>query len=677
MSIKRFHSTPHHVHRLPGLVRRDAFAHLGRSSVAQFEVENSRHNEFFSSISEAQKSLTNELRARDDHDDTSLPVLYGYWIYYDSWSVGDDFVRHCRRTIAGGAEQLLLDENALGRNRAYLDIGDWGVDVSHRFIGWSTDTVGDEAYRIFIKDIESGDVVDRAPGFCDAQFEWGASGADLYYARLDDDGRVSAVYRHLIGEDWYEDTLVYEEADEAFATGVIKSRCLRWLMVESGGFDANEIRLVDLTVDPLRTRLVKPRTEGFEYYIDIFDDRLVIVANTDEEFALFRTSVDRIEFECWHKLSLSDDEWLLESAEAFGQHYVVSQRLGAALRLRAFDYHDKEVASLRPQHSFESIRTGDNHGLRTPNLRIDKTTAIDPERTLLWDLKTGQTRLLWEEDAGDDYDAAQYGCRQVFVRSHDSALVPVSVLWRRDRLKVGGNPCLLNVYGAYEDVLDLDFDSDQLSLLNRGVIIANAHVRGGGERGRQWYERGRRRYKINGVIDFVAAARGLMDMGIVRRDGLVAQTDSAGGVIVAAALNEEPQLFAGVVVDVPFVDMIGSLVDEDLPTTIADREEFGDPAELSELRALARISPFDNVRASHMPPVLINTGVADERVPVREPLKWAQRLRQRCNVNVLIHVDTQSGHHGSMGRYQQIHSLAQQQAFVLHCMGIGGRATKS
>lgn len=670
MSVNWFRSRADHIHRLSGLVRRDAFAHLGRSSVARFEVENVRYNEFFNTVSGTQKALTAELRARDSHDDSSLPALSGYWIYYDSWSAGDDFVRHCRRTIAGGEEQLLLDENALGRNRAYLDIGDWGVDVSHRFIGWSTDTVGDEAYRIFLKDILTGDVIDSSPAFCDAQFEWGGSGGDLYYARLDDDGRVSAVYRHVIGEDWYTDDLVYEEPDEAFATGVIKSRCQRWLQIESGGFDANEVRLIDLSLDPLRSWLIKPRCDGFEYYIDIFDLRMIILANTGAEFSLFRASADRFQFEHWRKLNLNNDEWLLESAEAFAQHYVVSQRLGAGLRLRAFDYYDHEVASLRPQHSFESIRTGENHSLRTPHLRVDKTTAIDPEQTVLWNLTTTETRLLWEEDAGVDYDADLYCAKQVFVRSHDSALVPVSLLWRRDHLRVGGNPCLLNVYGAYEDVLDLDFDSDRLGLLNRGVIVANAHVRGGGERGRQWYERGRKQHKINGVNDFVCAARALTDMGIARRHCLVAQSDSAGAIIVAAALTEEAHLFAGVVLDVPFVDMIGSLVDEDLPTTIADRDEFGDPTEKDELRALVRISPFDNIRAGCMPPVLINTGVADERVPVREPLKWAQRLRERCNANVLIHVDTQSGHHGSMGRFQQIHSLAQQQAFVLHCFGI-------
>jgi len=655
---------------LSGLVRRDAFAGIDRNSLALIDRENRRVEAMHRSHSSAQSLLYQELCVRSENDGSSLPLVNGRWLYYDRWQVGDDYVRHCRRSIAGGPEQLLLDENAVGRGRSYFDPGDWGLDSAHERLAWSVDTTGDEYYRIFVKDIISGDVLDVSPEFCDSCFEWGYAD-DIYYARLDDDGRVSSIHRHLVGTNWNNDESLFAEADEAFSVGVSKSRCHRWLMIESGGFDATETRLIDLQDHrrgAARLHLVKKRASGLEYYLDVCGERLVAIANTGSEFELYRGSTKRLSHENWSRIGQAESDWFIESADAFSSLYVLSERLGAQTRLRVFSYADALIASLMPDRPFETIGLAENIRPETRKLRIDKVDAVHPEQTLCWDVDSNRITELWDEDIGEDYDPVDYGCRRVFVRSHDGTPIAISLVWKRSQTQAGGNPCVVQVYGAYEDVCDLDFDADRLGLLKAGVVFATVHVRGGGEGGREWYEQGRRDKKINGVTDFVIAARGLFDMAIVRPAGLVVQAESAGALIAAAALNEEPELFAGAVLEVPFVDMLGSLADEGLPTTIADREEFGDPEMEANMRYIARLSPFDNISSQTLPPVLLSGGLSDERVPVREPLKWAQRVRQCSETAVYVAIDTESGHHGPMGRRREMRALARTQAFILDCL---------
>jgi len=660
------------VYALAGLVRRDAFTGIDRNSQTLIDRENRRVEAMHSSHSGAQTLLYQELCGRNENAGSSLPLVNKHWLYYDRWQAGDDYVRHCRRSIAGGSEQLLLDENAIARGRSYFDPGDWGLDSAQERLAWSVDTTGDEYYRIFVKDVISGDVVDVSPEFCDSCFEWG-SADDLYYARLDDDGRVSSIHRHLLGTNWASDETLFAETDDAFSVGVSKSRCHRWLLIESGGFDATETRLIDLRDTRRggkRLHLVRKRTSGLEYYLDVCGERLVAIANTGSEFELYRGSTARLSHEDWVRVGRDEPDWFIESADAFSSFYVLSERLGAQTRLRVFDYADVLIASLMPDRTFETISLAENIRPETRKLRVDKVDAVRPEQTLCWDIDANRVTELWDEDIGEEYDPDDYGCRRVFVRSHDGTPVAISLVWKRNQTQAGGNPCVVQVYGAYEDVCDLEFDADRLGLLKAGVIFATVHVRGGGEGGREWYEQGRRDRKINGVTDFVVAARGLFDMALVQPGGLVLQAESAGALIAAAALNEEPALFSGAVLDVPFVDMVGSLSDEDLPTTIADREEFGDPTIEASMRYIARLSPFDNISSKTLPPVLLSGGLSDERVHVREPLKWAQRVRQRSETSVYVAIDTESGHHGPMGRRREMSQLARTHAFILDCLSL-------
>ncbi len=628
--------------------------------------------------------LVHALKERDGGADSSLPVEYRGWLYFDRWARGDDHVQHCR-VPAGEADpstsdrvQLLFDENALSRHRAHFEIGDWGISPCGNLVAWTADLTGDELCRLFVKDVQTGDMVDVSPPVCDAGFEWcETDSAQILYVVIDDDGRATTVKRHRVGDrDWSGDSVVYSELDEAWSVGVFKSRCERTLFVQSDCFDSNETWYLPSNRPDDALKLISAREDDVEYHVERQADHFVIMASIGEgaEFAIYECPIDDSSRDAWACVDRPDPGTTIETVEAFANYRLVTRRRGARVRVEIQSRTGDRTGSgyVDPEHPMGSVTLDENPDFAAEKFRFSFTSPVDGERTIEIDPRTRERKTLWEENPGEGYDASRYGATRIWAPAFDGERIPVSLVWRRDRLRIGGSPCLLRVYGAYEDIEDLELDTDRLGLLDAGMVYAIAHVRGGGEKGRTWYEAGRDRFKINSVRDYLSALDYLERTGWASPGQFVAHTESAGGIVVGAALNEAPEKFAGAVCEVPFVDMVNSLLDEELPTTLADRDEFGDPTNADELAAILQISPVDNVSRRPYPPILITLGINDPRVPAREGLRWASALRRRSTSQspVLVLADVESGHHGPSGRIREIQRIAELQAFALYCVGL-------
>jgi len=638
--------------------------------------------------SQAQKdSLVESLKARDGGADSSLPVEYRGWLYFDRWAKGDDHVQHCRMCPGTQTDQsekaperpveLLFDENALARNRPHFDIGDWGISPCGELVAWTADVTGDEIHRLFVKHVATGDIVDVSPTICDAEFEWcETERATLAYTVIDDDGRASIVKCHTVGDPgWDDDRVIYLETDDAWSVGVFKSRCERTLFIQTDCFDANETWHVSAAAPCESLNLVTPREEGLEYHVDRQGELFVIMASIGDgdEFSVYECDVKAPARNGWRLLRRPDPGTTIESVEPFEKYRLTTLRRGARVRVEISPGFQGGVTRIvAPDHPMGGVTLDDNPNFSTTRFRFSFVSPIDGERIAEVDPDSGEHKTLWEENPGDDYDASRYSTERIWASGFDGELIPVSLVWRRDRLKVGGQACLLRVYGAYEEIEDLELDTDRLGLIDAGMIYAIAHVRGGGEKGRVWYESGRGEHKVNSTRDLLAVVDHLERTGRVRPGAVVAHTESAGGIVVASALNEAPERFAGAICEVPFVDMINSLLDEELPTTLADRDEFGDPTDPAELGHILELSPVEGVGRKPYPPVLLTVGVNDARVPAREGLRWAAAIRRRSTSDapVLVIADVDSGHHGPSGRAREISRIAELHAFALGCAGL-------
>lgn len=647
---------------------------------AQALVENRNTQAWFKPWQPRLTELAEGMRRRDGGADHSLPVYYRCYEYFDRWKRGDPALTHCRR-LPGVDISLateLFDENALMRNRPHFDIGDWAVSPCGLYVAWTADTAGDEFHRIFVKRIADGELVDVSPELADAGFEWLETSTPwLAYTEIDDEGRCTRVCLHEVAlsplydaQAWDEDRVLYEERDPAWAVGVFKSRCERTLFIQSDCFGSNETWMLDASNPIGRLTLVHQREKDVEYYVERQGETLLILASVADEFALYCADIERTSRSDWRPVLRPDSGETIESIEAFRHHTVITRRRGSRLWLEFTDLRDGKRRRINPEQSPGAVELEDNPAFDTQKFRVSFTSPIRGERIFELGGESGKAQLLWEEDAGESYEADDYACVRLWARTHDGELIPISLKYRRSARRPGGSPCLLRVYGSYEEIEDLEFDTDQLGLLDAGVMLGIAHVRGGGEKGRRWYEGGRKENKQNAIDDYLQCVAYLERGGWVSPGAVMAWTESAGAVVAGAALNQKPGAFAGAICEVPFVDMICSLLDEELPTTLADRDEFGDPTNPEELEFLKKISPVDNVVAQDYPPILITLGLNDPRVPAREGFRWARALRaaSTSDAPVLLTVDIDAGHHGASGRAREIQRTAELQTFVLACL---------
>jgi oligopeptidase B len=661
--------------------------------IAYLEAENAYTKAAMADTTALQDTLYAEIVARIQETDLSVPVRKGPWSYYSRTVEGRQYAIHCRRpaqppgepdptdpaTPAGDeaegdpAEEVLLDENDLAAGHEYFSLGGLAVSPDHRLMAFAVDTTGGERHRLRVRDLTTGtDLPDQVE---DVYYglAWANDGATLFYTRPDDAMRPHQLWRHAVGTAPEADVVVHEEPDERFYVGVSKTKDDAFVVLELESKVTSESRVLSGDDPDGDFRVIEPRRQGVEYTVEHHGGRFLIVTNADaENFRLVEAPVERPGRDAWRDVIAHRPDVRLEDIDVFAEHLVVYERAEANRQIRVTGLRDGESHTVSQPESVSTAWGGPNPEFGSRVLRYDYSSLVTPRSVYDYDMDDRVARLLKRQPVLGGYDPARYRTERVWATADDGTRVPISLVYREDRAPDGRGPALLYGYGAYEYSLDPLFSSLRLSMLDRGFLYAIAHVRGGGELGRRWYEDGKLLHKTNTFTDFVACARHLVADGWTSVDGLVARGGSAGGMLMGAVVNLAPQLFNAVVAEVPFVDCLTTILDDTLPLTVLEWEEWGNPKDDAEAYAcLKSYSPYDNVGAGPHPEMLVTAGLTDPRVSYWEPAKWVAKLRATDpDARVLLKTEMGAGHQGPSGRYDAWRDEAFVLAFVLRSVGI-------
>jgi oligopeptidase B len=671
--------------------------------ITHLEAENAWTDSALAHLEPLRQQLFAEIKSRVQETDLSLPSSKGPWSYLTRTVEGLQYAIHVRRPRATpddeSTEQVLLDENELADGHEYFSLGSSEVSPDHRRLAWSTDTDGSEEYVLRFRDLDTGDDLPEAIETTSPGIAWSADSSACYYLTLDDLQRPYRVWHHVLGTDPAGDTLVFEEPDEQFFVGVGLSSSEEWLVLSIGGAVTSECHVLPAAAAngaagaTARFSLVEPREHGIEYGIDHHrsadgTERFHVTTNLGRDgFRLMTAPIDCPGRAAWVDTGLhpvpDTDAYPVkfDGAEAFRDHLVLVERADAVVRMRIVDLPPngsisaQNVRALSMPDDVSSAFPGGNPEFDSKVLRFTMTSMTTPTTVYEEDLASGERRLLKRQPVLGDFDAERYVAERIWATADDGEQVPISLIRRRDTPVDGTAPLLLYGYGSYEASMDPVFSTFRLSLLDRGMTFAIAHVRGGGERGRRWYLDGKLEKKPSSFADFIACARRLIETGHADPARIVARGGSAGGLLMGAVANLAPELFRAIVAEVPFVDVLTTMLDDTLPLTAYEWDEWGNPQDPDVYALLKSYAPYENVRVdTPYPAMLITAGLNDPRVGFWEPAKWHARVRSRAAGGgpFLLKTEMGAGHAGPSGRYGVWKDEAFVLAFVLDQAGLSG-----
>ncbi|MBI3275263.1 MAG: S9 family peptidase [Methylocystis sp.] len=654
-------------------VLRDPAA-LPADIAALLKAENIYCEAILAPLKDLRAALLAELRARIKEDDSDTPWPDGAFAYYERFRGGGEHPLYCRTPRCGGGEQILLDGDALAGNETFFDVGSACHAPDHRQLAWSVDDKGSELYSIKTRALADG--IDRADvvTHADGSIVWSADSMSFYYVRVDENHRTAQVFRHDIGADPAVDELVVEERDPAWFVALRRSRCARFAIVSIRGHDASECYLVDLADKTAKARLVAPREARLRYDVEPHGRSLYIHTNADgaEDFAIRTTPLDAPQHANWRDVVAHVRGRMIVISTVYAGHLVWVERENGLPRLVVRDLKSGDQHAIAFAEEAYALRLETGLEFETTTLRFTYSSMTTPEETYDYDMRRRTRVLRKRQEIPSGHDPNDYVTRRLFARASDGEEVPISILHRADFVPGEGAPVLLYGYGAYGHALSASFEPDALSLVDRGFVYALAHVRGGADKGWRWYEYGKLEHKPNTFSDFLSVARHLVATGYAKEGEIVAQGASAGGMLMGVVANMAPELFSGVIADVPFVDVLNTMLRADLPLTPPEWLEWGCPIDDEKAyERLAAFSPYDNVKRQDYPPILALGGLTDPRVTYWEPLKWVARLRERMTGGgpILLKTNMDAGHAGASGRFEQLEETALEFAFALACAG--------
>jgi len=619
-----------------------------------------------------QETLFEEIVGRIKQDDSSVPVSVNGYTYYTRFEQGEDYPYYCRKqNIENANEEIMLNGPKMGKDKSYFAIGGRSVSENNRFLAYGVDWVSRREYTLYFKDLTTGALLEDTIENTTGSVTWANDNQTVFYVKKDPQTlRANQIYKHRLGTPSSEDELVYEEIDETFSCWVYKTKSRDYLMIGSSQTLSTEFRFLDANTPNGTWKVVHPRERELEYFVDHYGDHFYIVTNWEaKNFRLMKTLVSQSEKENWKEIIPHRSNVLLEDIEIFKDHLVVNERENGLTRLRVIQWADNSEHYISFNDPTYAAWVSSNPEFDTTLLRYGYSSLTTPTAIYDYNLNNKERTLKKQDEVlGGKFDSANYISERIMAPSRDGKTqVPISIVYHKDYQKSGDEPLLLYGYGSYGNTIDPWFSSSRLSLLDRGFAFAIAHIRGGQEMGRSWYEDGKMLNKKNTFFDFIDSGQHLVNMGYTNTSHLYAQGGSAGGLLVGAVINMAPNLWNGAIAAVPFVDVVSTMLDETIPLTTFEFDEWGNPKDKEYYEYIKSYSPYDNVVAQDYPNLLITTGYWDSQVQYWEPAKWIAKLRdtKTDNNTLVMDCNMEVGHGGASGRFKRFKEVALSYAFLL------------
>ncbi len=643
--------------------------------IAYLNAENAYTDSMMAHTEEFQEELFQEIKGRIKETDMNVPYRLDDYYYYTRTEEGKQYSIFCRKKGSLDAEEeVYLDQNKLSEGFKYYDLGSVQISPNHKMVAYSVDTSGYERFTLFIKDLETGELLTDRLTDISYSVVWANDNKTLFYTVRDQANRPYKVFRHSLGTVQQDDAMVFHETDDRFWVGVGKTKSEEYIFIGLGSANTSEYYFMKADNPMGKFKLFAPRKYEVEYNLDHHHDHFYVLTNEDaQNFKIMRMPVDKIARENWEEVIAHRKDVTINGFDLFEDYMVVYERKEGLEHLRVMNLDNDEDYYIEFDEPVYGLSGAENPEFDSKFLRFAYYSLTTPNSVYDYNMETRERELLKQREVLGGYSPDDYVSERIWATGHDGVKIPISLVYRQGKLlKDGSNPFYMYTYGSYGNTIDPYFSSSRLSLLDRGFVFGIAHIRGGGAMGRAWYDEGKLLKKKNTFYDLISCAEHVIEEKYTSKDNLIISGGSAGGLTVGAAMNMRPDLFEIVVANVPFVDVVNTMMDSSIPLTVVEYDEWGNPYDEEYYDYIRSYSPYDNVVEQGYPTTLITTSLYDPRVGYWEPAKWTAKLRDmKTDDNVLLFkIDMKAGHGGASGRYDYLRELAFEYAFILNHFGI-------
>lgn len=624
---------------------------------------------------ELQKNLFEEIKGRIKEDDASVPYKLNGYFYITRYEIGGEYPIHTRRKGSMDApEEILFNVNEMAKDYTYFNLNGLNVSENNQYAAFGTDTVSRRIYTIQIKDLKTGEILADKLENTTGGSVWAADNKTLFYTRKDETLRSYQIWKHTLGTPQSSDVLVFEEKDDTYNTYVYKTKSRKYIIIGSGSSVSDEYRFIPADQPDAKWTMFQKRKRDLEYSIEHYGDHFYIMTNKDNatNFKLMKTPVNKTGKSNWEDVIPHREDYFLENFEIYNDYLVLEERTNGLTQINIRTWDGKTQYNLPFKEEVYSAYIGFNPDFDSQILRYGYTSMTTPNSTIDFNMKDKTSEVKKEQIVLGDFNKDNYVTKRIWVTARDGVKVPVSIVHKKDLVIDENTPLLQYAYGSYGSTMDVYFSTGRLSLLDRGFIYALAHIRGGQELGRNWYEDGKMLKKKNTFNDFVDISKYFIDNKYTSAKHLYAMGGSAGGLLMGAIINQAPEIYNGVIAQVPFVDVVTTMLDDSIPLTTGEYDEWGNPNKKKYYDYMKSYSPYDNIEKKAYPNMLVTTGLHDSQVQYWEPAKWVAKLREMKTDNnlLLLKTDMEAGHGGASGRFEAIKEVALEYAFIFKLEGI-------
>ena len=643
--------------------------------IKYLEDENAYTEDVMSDCSELREKLFNEIVGRIKQTDESVPYKENGYFYYSRYEEGKEYPIFCRKKeTLEATEEILLNVNEMAKGYDYYQVSGLSISLNNKYLAYGVDTVSRRIYTIYFKNLETGELFDVVIPGTTGSVAWANDNSTFFYTTKDEQTlRSDKIFRRKLGSQLSEDMLIYEEKDDVFGTMVYKTKSDQFIMIACYSKASDEYRFLDANNPDGEFKIIQPREKDLEYSVDQYLDKFYIITNWEaKNFKLMEVSITNPKKENWKEIIAHRHDVFIQNIEIFSNFLVLSERKNGLINIRIINWKTKEDHYLNFGEEAYAAGIGINTDFNSVELRYNYSSLTTPGSAFDYNMITREKLLKKQQEVIGDFNPANYEAKRLYATARDGKKIPISIVYRKGIELNSNNPLMLYGYGSYGISIDASFSSVRLSLLDRGFIYAIAHIRGGQEMGRDWYDDGKKLNKMNTFTDFIDSAEFLINSKYTQPEKLFAMGGSAGGLLIGAIINMRPDLFKAVLAIVPFVDVVTTMLDDTIPLTTGEYDEWGNPNEELYYNYMLSYSPYDNVKQANYPAMLVITGLHDSQVQYWEPAKWVAKLRELKTDNniLLLNTNMKAGHGGASGRFEAYRDTALEYSFILKLLDI-------